>query len=154
MASEIVDRLREGKTPGSHLRWQVTPLHIEAADHIEALERKVAELEAEREPATDELRAQVAGEINKIDGHIKRLERRIDSLESALRPFNTGWADENGWTDTACQSDRIVDWFGPSDFRAVAAVLSKTKAPDPKPFTFSDPVRQAEWERQRKERER
>lgn len=25
-------------------------------------------------------------------------------------------------------------------------------APDHKPFTFSDPVRQAEWERQRKER--
>jgi|GEM_PF-6705525 len=26
--------------------------------------------------------------------------------------------------------------------------------PEPKPFTFADPVRQAEWERQRKERER
>lgn len=83
---------------------------------------------------------------------IEALERKVAELEAALKPFNTGWADENGWTDTACQHDRIVDWFGPSDFRAVAAVLSHAKAPDPKPFVFADPAAQREWERQRKER--
>jgi hypothetical protein len=53
---------------------------------------------------------------------------RVDALKSAeaelkeavelLKSFYTDWADENGWTDNACQNDRIVDWFGPSDFRA------------------------------------
>ncbi|MDR9813055.1 hypothetical protein [Rhizobium hidalgonense] len=39
----------------------------------------------------------------------------------------------------------------------IAAAIRALKSdpapvPDPKPFTFADPVRQAEWERQRKER--
>lgn len=45
-------------------------------------------------------------------------------LREALEPFATDWADENGWTDTACQKDRIVDWFGPSDFLRVRAALT------------------------------
>ena len=35
--SDIVDRLRAGTTDGSHLRWTVTTIHLEAADDIERL---------------------------------------------------------------------------------------------------------------------
>lgn len=48
----------------------------------------------------------------------------IEKLKSATEPFRTvskDWVDETGWTDVACQNDRIVDWFGPSDFRALAS---------------------------------
>lgn len=62
--------------------------------------------------------------------YIEAMERRIAELENALQPFNTGWADEDGWTDTACQKDRIVDWFGPSDFRAVRILIPKQESAD------------------------
>lgn len=56
------------------------------------------------------------------------MERRVAEMEEALKPFVTTWADEHGWSDTACQKDRIVDWFGPSDFRRAAAALSQSQA--------------------------
>ena len=34
---DIVKRLREGRTEGTDLRWQVTDIHLEAADEIERL---------------------------------------------------------------------------------------------------------------------
>jgi hypothetical protein len=55
-------------------------------------------------------------------------------LREALEPFLTGWADENGWTDIACQNDRIVDWFGPSDFARVDAALKSQSASDTAPY--------------------
>lgn len=51
-------------------------------------------------------------------------EAEVARLQAILEPFRTvskDWVDENGWTDVACQKDRIVDWFGPSDFRALAS---------------------------------
>ena len=33
----IVEQLREGKTNGSHLRWNVTAIHLKSADLIERL---------------------------------------------------------------------------------------------------------------------
>ncbi|MGV1867172.1 MULTISPECIES: hypothetical protein [unclassified Rhizobium] len=38
------------------------------------------------------------------------------------------WADENGWTDAACQNDRIVDWFGPSDFLGMREITERLEA--------------------------
>lgn len=52
----------------------------------------------------------------------------IERLVKALRPFETDWAGENGWTDNAFQRDRIVDWFGPSDFREVCSALAGYRA--------------------------
>lgn len=52
-------------------------------------------------------------------------DAEIAKLREALEPFATDWADENGWTDTACQKDRVVDWFGPSDFLRVRAALKE-----------------------------
>ena len=51
-------------------------------------------------------------------------EAEVARLNAILEPFRAvskDWVDENGWTDVACQKDRIVDWFGPSDFRALAS---------------------------------
>ena len=35
--TDLVKRLREGRTDGTSLRWAVTPIHTEAADEIERL---------------------------------------------------------------------------------------------------------------------
>lgn len=59
------------------------------------------------------------------------LRHRIETLEYALKPFVTDWADEQGWTETACQKDRVVDWFGPSDFRRAASALQPTSGSAP-----------------------
>lgn len=51
-------------------------------------------------------------------------EAKEDALKQALLPFFfEDWTDENGWTDTAAQKDRICDWFGPSDFENVRKLL-------------------------------
>lgn len=56
---------------------------------------------------------------------ITLLRQQLASAREALQPFDTTWADKNGWTDDACPRDRICDWFGPSDFyRAVTAIRS------------------------------
>ncbi len=36
--TDLIARLREGRTTGSHLRWTVTDIHREAADAIAALQ--------------------------------------------------------------------------------------------------------------------
>jgi len=54
---------------------------------------------------------------------IRAIAAYVEQLEKALEPFVNDWADEDGWTDHACQRDRIVDWFGPSDFRRARAAL-------------------------------
>lgn len=56
-------------------------------------------------------------------------EAKVKSLEEALKPFITvseSWIDEEGWSGLACQHDRIVDWFGPSDFRRARTALAST----------------------------
>lgn len=42
--SDIVERLREGRTDGTALRWAVTDIHREAADEIERLRAEVERL--------------------------------------------------------------------------------------------------------------
>lgn len=49
-----------------------------------------------------------------------------DKPTDALEPFATfaeQAVDENGWSDLglSLKDERIVDWFGPSDFRAALA---------------------------------
>lgn len=40
--SDIVERLRNGRTIGSNSTWLVTPTHLEAADEIERLRKRLA----------------------------------------------------------------------------------------------------------------
>ncbi len=67
--------------------------------------------------------------VSKVE--LKRLEAKLEAAEKALEPLadiaGQPWADENGWTDAACQKDRIVDWFGPSAFFAARAALGGTE---------------------------
>lgn len=47
---------------------------------------------------------------------------QIETLRAATLPIyevSKTWVDAEGWTDLACNKDRIVDWFGPSDFRRI-----------------------------------
>lgn len=52
---------------------------------------------------------------------------RIAELEAALEPFASEFAkvfvDDEGWTGPM-NKERIVDWFGPSDFRVACAALN------------------------------
>jgi hypothetical protein len=50
----------------------------------------------------------------------------VERLREALEPFSTfaeTFVDEDGW-QSSMRNERIVDWFGPSDFRRAAAALS------------------------------
>jgi len=95
------------------------------------LANMIADKDAEIARLRDRLSIGPHGEdaIDVADSAMGHLRHRIETLEEALRPFVTDWADEDGWSETACQKDRIVDWFGPSDFRRASAAL-KEKAND------------------------
>lgn len=58
---------------------------------------------------------------------VDRLKAENERMREALEPFadiaGEAWADSDGWTEAACQKDRIVDWFGPSAFRNARAAL-------------------------------
>lgn len=58
---------------------------------------------------------------------IDRLKAENEQMRAALEPFadiaGESWADKDGWTDAACQKDRVVDWFGPSAFRNARTAL-------------------------------
>lgn len=45
---DLVVRLREGRTNGTMLCWTVGHIHLEAADEIERLRKKVQLLESEK----------------------------------------------------------------------------------------------------------
>lgn len=54
------------------------------------------------------------------------LRERIEEMEVALEPFATfadTFIDEEGWSGPM-KAERIVDWFGPSDFRKARAALT------------------------------
>lgn len=55
-------------------------------------------------------------------------EAALAEARKVIEPFaKEGWTDENGWTDIACQRDRVCDWFGPSDFLAAYRWLQANK---------------------------
>lgn len=80
------------------------------------------------------------GDINKMEAdpyaeiraqraRAEAAEAEVKRMREASTPFATiskGWVNEEGWTDIACQRDRIVDWFGPSDFRSLHQALAST----------------------------
>lgn len=58
---------------------------------------------------------------------IADLIAHIERLQNALKPFATfadTFVDADGWTGPM-NVERIVDWFGPSDFREARATLSQ-----------------------------
>ena len=58
---------------------------------------------------------------------IERLRAENERLRGALEPFSSFAnenVDENGWISTT-HRERIVDWFGPSDFREARAAITQ-----------------------------
>jgi multidrug resistance efflux pump len=95
--TDIVERLREGKTDGTHLRWMVTNIHLEAAAEVERLrgensylsEEVISALKAEVErlatclATSESLKAGYIGTVEKQKAEIERLRadmRRIEAL--------------------------------------------------------------------------
>ena len=68
--------------------------------------------------------------FNSVKSALDAIQGENKTLRNALRPFVAvahDWVDEHGWTDVACQNNRIVDWFGPSDFRQAVSVLKENE---------------------------
>ncbi|MND54123.1 hypothetical protein D3C87_908390 [compost metagenome] len=85
---------------------------------------EAAEAEVKRLQAEIDRKSSMPGDHRYWEGRYRDEAAENDRLNAILEPFRAvskDWVDENGWTDVACQHDRIVDWFGPSDFRALAS---------------------------------
>lgn len=65
--------------------------------------------------------------IRSLVERAEKAEAENKRMREALEPFadiaGEAWADKDGWTEAACQKDRIVDWFGPSAFHNARAAL-------------------------------
>lgn len=73
------------------------------------------------------LRPAWAEDLALLQSRILHQDTALAERDEALKPFGTEFAatfvDENGWTGPM-NKERIVDWFGPSDFRRAAALLA------------------------------
>lgn len=118
----LVERLR-----GIPVKWIDLRMGEEAADAIEAL---TAALASERVAHAETKRERDEAFQKYVDANEARIdaEAQRDEALKALEPFadiaGEPWADESGWTDAACQNDRICDWFGPSAFLAARRALT------------------------------
>lgn len=90
---------------------------------------------------------------DELDALLLEAKGEIERLRAALRAAKTRMRNCRG----AIESDQVIDKDvhgslarGISDIDA--ALAPQEPAPESKPFVFADPARQAEWERQRKER--
>lgn len=67
----------------------------------------------------------VAMSMYQAAGHVLDQHERIAAVLKALEPFATfaeTFVDDEGWTGPMRQ-ERIIDWFGPSDFRRALQAL-------------------------------
>lgn len=112
--------------PNEEMGWTV-PLYA-APPELAQLQERVKELvKADETRARDISRLMVERDAARDAlTELDQLRERVAELEKALDPFadiaGEPWADENGWTNAACQNDRICDWFGPSAFRTARSV--------------------------------
>jgi hypothetical protein len=66
--------------------------------------------------------------LRTAQARIAKLEAENARLKAALKPFADSCATRAILSgDYSYMQERIVDWFGPSDFRAAAAALPKPK---------------------------
>ncbi|MFN3456919.1 MAG: hypothetical protein ACK4Z8_05010 [Novosphingobium sp.] len=89
-----------------------------------------AHYEWENTPVGQRNKAAAAIILSKLNEY----QAKIKALEGDLEPFGSfaeTFVDEEGWKGSMSK-ERIVDWFGPSDFRAAQAAL-KTKETDHAP---------------------
>lgn len=90
--------------------------------------------------------------LSHIDEEREEAADRIETLEAALKQCQSVLAMFIH-PDTIMETTVLNAYTLATAAEAKARSLLPTKVPaDLKPFTFADPARQAEWERQRKER--
>ena len=100
----------------------------------------IAQLIAElREQASKVMPQSETGDLlTRAAEALARQEELLAEAGDSITPFanfaadNTvddasGWAG-GIWAGNRCERERIVDWFGPSDFRAAARLSDKLKA--------------------------
>jgi hypothetical protein len=111
--AEMVTKTAYAETDRGQIPWR--DLFWDMADAKE-MSRSFEERGAEK--AASIMSSCESEAVVELRDRLADAEAALKEAVELLKPFYTNWADENGWTDNACQNDRIVDWFGPSDFRA------------------------------------
>lgn len=102
-----------------------------------ALAAEARVVEVERELTGDREAADIirrgAKAMRPLVEQVEDLEARLSEALEALGPFKS-FAEDNTaadpfepsrgiWSGNRCERNRIVDWFGPSDFRLAAQVV-------------------------------
>lgn len=89
---------------------------------------ETAEAEVKRLQAEIDRKSSMPGDHRYWEGRYRDEAAENERLREVLEPFVTvseKWVDDGGWTELACKNDRIVDWFGATDFlRARTALAS------------------------------
>lgn len=107
------------------------------AQLIAELRDDVAELEGSAASGRKVVTDECVDRIRRAAEALARQEELIAEAGDSITPFanfaadNTvddasGWAG-GIWAGNRCERERIVDWFGPSDFRAAARLFEKLK---------------------------
>lgn len=134
-----INKKREGQA--NALRQHQAPIKHAAVEHMLAMHRANTECHCQQIGKDCNLirmarhYQRLITSVGSLEESTKQLESanaRIAKLEDALKPFaefakgNTE-ADEDWsggrWKESCCRNDRIVDWFGPSDFQKALEAL-------------------------------
>ena len=126
----IVERLTELRellakaTPGpwvkAELAYVITGLELNPSPGVS--ERKTTAYR----PVDDNLATAAVNALPDLLTLLKQQAVRIGELEEGLRPFASfaeHATDQDGWSGSM-HKERVVDWFGPSDYRHARSLLS------------------------------
>lgn len=114
-AREAMEVWREAKQA-----WDIARFGDHNTSAASVIAAKLAEKDAEHEATKAELQTTKAM-MQDYALDKEEAEAELQALREALEPFQTFaecHIDEEGWTGPM-KTTRIVDWFGPSDFRAL-----------------------------------
>lgn len=98
---------------GFHMRNTAAGVRAGAFDGATAMQVSLA-MHAMRQPEIDALKADVA--------------ELVEALETFGGDFAETFIDDEGWK-SPMRKERIIDWFGPSDFRKAQHLISKHGEP-------------------------
>lgn len=131
----------------AHRYWWRASLHRidKAADEIARLKGENADL-ARKLEAQKRFAGSIGWTAAEAQEALVSNRAFIEEMVEGLKPFATfadNNVDEEGWSNPAsgCQKERVVDWFGPSDFRRARSLLTKAAGGMgmPAPLTADSP---------------
>jgi hypothetical protein len=132
-------RHRPGKKPFDYLRQWISmlrPFAFATRDDSWGEMEKLLCIVMRNYVEMKRLNGDAATAIQTLTAENERLEAKLARAREALEPFGVDdfehpVADENGWTEFGqswCR-ERIVDWFGPSQFLAAREALTELSEP-------------------------